>query len=288
MGHELMATTLQLARACSVIANGGLLLQPRLTMKRQRPGKDPDGLEAVTEPVRVLKPETAITMGQMMKGVVLHGTGTAAQLKGYSSAGKTGSAQIFDVKAHAYTHKYNASFMGYAPVNNPAVVIVVTLHGATHYGGAVAAPVFNKVAMAALRILDIPKDQPEDWKPMNPEKPQVDDLAIAELGRNPLEEEEGQTEVANAVAAGVAADTSDSANVAGVPQPAPVPVNRVVLPLGPKVPNFRGKTLRDVLQESAALGMQVEYVGSGIARGQAPAPGSVLRAGESVRVEFAR
>src|SRR5579862_8107570 len=105
-------------------------------------------------------------MRQMMEGVVLRGTGRGlANLKGYTSGGKTGSAQIYDVKVHAYTHNYNASFLGFAPVANPQIVIAVTLNhttgGSLGYGGPVAAPVFREVAMTALRMLDVPKDLPE-------------------------------------------------------------------------------------------------------------------------------
>ena len=108
----------------------------------------------------------------MMEGVVLHGTGMRARLDGYSSAGKTGSAQIYDYATHRYTHNYNASFMGLAPVTNPAVVVVVTLNGtsggAAGQGARVAAPVFRTVAQEALRVLDVPKDIPEQ-EPLVPE-----------------------------------------------------------------------------------------------------------------------
>ena len=105
-------------------------------------------------------------MRQMMEGVVLFGTGKRyANLKGYSSAGKTGSAQIFDYATGHYTHSYNASFMGFAPVTNPAIVVVVTVNkthgGSAGYGGPVAGPVFREVATEALRVLDVPKDLPE-------------------------------------------------------------------------------------------------------------------------------
>ena len=74
-------------------------------------------------------------MRQMMEGVVLHGTGRGyANLRGYTSGGKTGTAQIYDLKAHVYTHTYNASFLGFAPVANPQIVIAVTLNGTS--GGA--------------------------------------------------------------------------------------------------------------------------------------------------------
>jgi cell division protein FtsI (penicillin-binding protein 3) len=277
MGHELSTTTLQLAQACSVVANGGMLVKPRLTLKRQRPGSDAEAVEDSSSPTRVIKPETAITMRQMMEGVVLRGTGSKARLDGYTSGGKTGSAQIYDYKARSYTHKYNASFMGFAPINNPAIVVVVTLNGASKFGGAVAAPVFHAVAMDALRFLDVQKDLPEGGIPIDDEKIPLDDLAIAELSvPNPPAEE---TESAPVALAGIAPVQNDSS----APTPAPASV-----PTGPKVPNFQGKTLRSVLEESSALGMRVDFVGSGIARAQEPPAGTVLPPGERVKVQFAR
>jgi cell division protein FtsI (penicillin-binding protein 3) len=164
MGHEIGVTSMQLARAGAVVANGGMLVKPRLVLSRQRAGKEKEVFAAVPGE-RVLQPETAIQMRRMMEGVVLEGTGRKAVLQGYTSAGKTGSAQIYDPKTHTYSHSYNASFLGFAPVGNPRVVIAVTLHGtkggSAGYGGARAAPVFREVAMSALRILDVPKDLPD-------------------------------------------------------------------------------------------------------------------------------
>src|SRR5436305_2373326 len=97
MGQEVSVTTVQLAQAGSVVANGGLLVHPRLVLKKGGQTVPP------APPVRVVKPETAITMRQMMEGVVLHGTGTGARLVGYSVGGKTGSAQIFDFATKHYT-----------------------------------------------------------------------------------------------------------------------------------------------------------------------------------------
>jgi cell division protein FtsI/penicillin-binding protein 2 len=79
MGQEVSVTTLQLAQAASVIANGGMLVKPRLVLKKG------DQVQPAATPVRVLKAENAITMRQMMEGVVLYGTGTKARLEGYSS-----------------------------------------------------------------------------------------------------------------------------------------------------------------------------------------------------------
>jgi cell division protein FtsI (penicillin-binding protein 3) len=259
MGHELSVTTVQLAQAISVVANGGLLMKPRLVLRRQKPGQKPE-MDLVEPPRRVVRPETAITMRQMMEGVVLHGTGRLARLSGYTAGGKTGSAQIFDPACRCYKHVYNASFAGFAPVGNPAVVVVVTINGAPVYGGAVAAPVFREVATAALRLLDVPKDLPDTPPPREDEPVGLADLAIADLG----------------------------SPAAFLPAPG-IPASGGAFELwGPKVPDFSGKTMRTVLAESAALGLPVEVAGSGIVRGQAPPAGSILPHGERVRLQFAR
>jgi cell division protein FtsI (penicillin-binding protein 3) len=262
MGQEISVTTLQLAQAAAVVANGGLLVKPRLVLKRGNRAVPAEQL------VRVLKPETAITMRQMMEGVVMPGgTGTKARLQGYTSGGKTGSAQIYDPVAKHYTHSYNGSFMGFAPLTNPAMVAVVTLngtHGTAGFGGQAAAPVFQAVVTEALRVMDVPKDLPDQ----TPTATQVashqeaGDLAIADIGQ-------GQPNIL---------DDADDEDQAGVPDQ----------PAGPTVPNFRGMTMRAVLAEAAAKGLTVLPDGSGVARVQSPPPGSTLHQGERIRVEFAR
>jgi cell division protein FtsI (penicillin-binding protein 3) len=262
MGQEVSTTSIQLARACAAIANGGLLVHPKLILK------EGDRLTPVQPARRILKPETAITMRQMMEGVVLRGTARGrAKLAGYTSGGKTGTAQIFDVKTHHYTHQYNASFMGFAPVTNPAFIIVVTINGTSGsagYGAGAAAPIFKTVATEALRVLDVPRDLP-DAEPEPAEAPpaDTDDLAIADLGDsgpNVMEEVAGQ----NAPVAAAGAEA------------------------GPKVPNFSGKTMRVVVEEASAMGLPVLLDGSGVARAQMPPAGSVLHDGERIRVQFAR
>jgi cell division protein FtsI (penicillin-binding protein 3) len=269
MGHEISATTLQLAQAASIIANGGVLVKPHLL------------LDAPAEPPRrVLKPETAITMRQMMEGVILKPYGTGhkyARIPGYTAGGKTGTAQIYDLKTHQYTHAYNASFMGFAPVTNPAIVVVVTINGATGlagYGGPSSGPVFREVASAALRLLDVPKDQP-DTLPSDGEAVDTDDndLAIAEL--------------ANSEAATQAATKSSPDQNFLTASAAPA-ANLDLQLTGPKVPSFLGLTVRAAVETSSARGIPVEFIGSGLARGQFPPPGSILPLGERVRIQFGR
>ncbi|HYZ83224.1 MAG TPA: penicillin-binding protein 2, partial [Bryobacteraceae bacterium] len=181
MGHELTTTTVQLARAAAVVASGGFLVQPRLVLRTEREGEQPvPALEP--ELKRVIAPETAMTMRKMMEGVILFGTGKKARLSGYTAGGKTGTAQIYDAGLRAYTHKYNSSFMGFAPLNNPAIVIVASVNGTSTFGADAAGPIFKEVATAALRYLDIPKDAPEIVDPQPGDDEPSNDLAIADLG----------------------------------------------------------------------------------------------------------
>ncbi len=276
MGHEVGVTTIQLAQGCSAVANGGLLVPPRLILKK--------GNEAVpaVAPHRILKPETAITMRQMMEGVVLFGTGKRyANIKGYSSAGKTGSAQIFDYATGRYTHMYNASFMGFAPVTNPAVVVVVTVNktkgGSAGYGGPVAGPVFREVATEALRVLDVPRDLP-DTEPDNGKAADPDAPPIMDGPADPpvLEEAEAQM--------------PESPGVAPVYGPPPPPVAPVAASResGPTAPNFIGLSMRSVVSMAQAQGIDVVMAGTGIVRTQEPPPGAVLHGGERIRVDLAR
>ncbi len=267
MGQEVSVTTVQLAQAGAVVANGGLLVRPRVILK------EGDKAGPTAQPVRVIRPETAITMRQMMEGVVLHGTGTGARIAGYTVGGKTGSAQIFDFASRHYTHSYNGSFLGFAPLTNPSIVVAVTLngtHGTAGFGGLAAAPVFKVVAGEALRVMDVPKDLPEQVLPGTPTE-DVSDLADAgdSTGENILEE--GEEEAAPAtVAQGPAGQPAAAA------------------PALPRVPDFKGMSMRAVLAEAAAKGIAVVPDGSGTARLQSPAPGAVLHDGERVRVRFSR
>jgi cell division protein FtsI (penicillin-binding protein 3) len=225
----------------------------------------------------------------------LRGTGKAAHLSGYTSGGKTGTAQIFDVANHHYTKTYNASFMGFAPVNNPALVIVVTLNGTTGnsgMGGAASAPAFHVIATEALRLLDVPKDLPDDPPPAQLAKKEpvkseeqkaeeLSDLAITEVAdgsTNILEEEDS----AKPAAAGGAAAASDHAKIitASMPQG---PVLQ-----GPMVPDLRGKTMRAALEAASTEGFILSAEGSGVVRAQSPAPGERSRIGQNVKVRLGR
>jgi cell division protein FtsI (penicillin-binding protein 3) len=293
MGQEVSVTSVQLARLGAVVANGGLLVKPKLILKRG------DRMESVEPPVRVIKPETAITMRQMMEGVVLRGTGRVhARLDGYTSGGKTGTAQIFDSVTHHYTHDYNASFLGFAPVTNPALVVLVTVHrtsGESGQGADAAAPVFKAIMTEALRMLDTPKDIPEELeakqKPPAKEKPgEFDDLAIAGLGEKSIMDDDPTVKqlLADQMKPEADPDAVPPARAAHAAPPKAEPMQLALRVPDAAVPDFRGKSLRDVVEEASAEGIDVMVEGSGVARAQLPLPGSRRRPGEQIRVVFTR
>ena len=127
----------------------------------QLPATLPDGSH------RAVSELTSAKMRAMMEGIVVEGTGKLAALYGYSSAGKTGTAEKIDPATHTYSHtKLVASFAGFAPVSDPAIAIAVVIDTPTaggeanHYGGAASAPVFAEVAQQVLEYLGVPHDQP--------------------------------------------------------------------------------------------------------------------------------
>jgi cell division protein FtsI/penicillin-binding protein 2 len=156
MGQEVTATSIQLVRAISVIANGGLLVQPR--MLKEIIDSSGETIKSFAGPVpkRVLSSATAAQMRGVLTGVIENGTGKKAKVNGYSSSGKTGTAQKVESEG-VYSHnKFIASFIGFAPSENPRLAIVVCVDEPhpVYYGGDVAAPVFGKVAGAALKYLN--------------------------------------------------------------------------------------------------------------------------------------
>ena len=259
IGHEVSVTTVQLAQACSVIANGGFRVRPNIVMG------------GPAEPrIQVLRPENALAMRNMMEGVVIkpHGTGFRhVKIPGYTSAGKTGTAQMVDLKTHTYTHMYNASFMGFAPVNQPKVVVVVTVNGTSGqagYGGPVSAPAFSAVVSAALRLLDVPKNS-------NDVLPQTNDERVAQ---------------SSPVRPGLASSPQPLAEELSSVQRTFLAENRPQAIAFPNVPSFLGLTMRETVRRSSEQGIPVDFSGGGLVRVQDPPAGYPLLAGRRLRLQL--
>jgi cell division protein FtsI (penicillin-binding protein 3) len=151
-GHGISVSLLQLARAYSIFASDGEL-KPVTLIKRAAPvGGAP-----------VISPDTARAVRRMLEMAVQPGgTAPRAQIVGYRVAGKTGTARKIEGKGYA-TNRYIASFVGFAPVSAPRLIVAVMLDepsAGQYYGGAVAAPVFSRVTGEALRLLAVPPDAP--------------------------------------------------------------------------------------------------------------------------------
>jgi membrane peptidoglycan carboxypeptidase len=151
MGYEIGVTPIQMAAATSAVANGGLLIEPRVLRAIVRDGRR----EVIAPKVlrRVITPETASTLTSIMEAVVERGTGGEAKLDRYLVAGKTGTAKKAVPGGYSETD-YNVSFAGFVPSRDPLftiLVVVDTPRTLPKYGGRVAAPIFRRIADAALQ-----------------------------------------------------------------------------------------------------------------------------------------
>ncbi len=163
MGQEVSVTPIQIISAISAVANGGTLYRPRIVRDIQGDAVAADGERANAMVQEATDEKTAADMRGMMEDVVLEGTGKPARLNGYTAAGKSGTAQKIDPATGRYSAtQYNASFVGFAPVNEPAVTILVVLDSpvGAHHGGEVGGPVFKRIAEQVLTYLAVPHDVP--------------------------------------------------------------------------------------------------------------------------------
>ncbi|MBN3039277.1 MAG: penicillin-binding protein [Candidatus Omnitrophica bacterium] len=159
MGQEVAVTPLQLITAMSAIANDGILFKPKIIRFIQH--KDGQIVKSfpVQEIRRVISPENAKVLKDILSGVVEQGTGKRAKLKDYSAAGKTGTAQKPNPAGGYYDRKYVSTFVGFVPVDRPRIAILVVLDDPhpQYFGGTVCAPVFRKIATETMRYLQIPQ-----------------------------------------------------------------------------------------------------------------------------------
>ncbi len=158
-GQGMSATSLQVLQAFSIIANDGLLVEPNILNKIiDTNGKIIKEVEC-KQGEKVLSSKTAKRMKQILEKAITEGTGENAQIDSYRVAGKTGTAQKARTDGKGYEKdKYVASFVGFAPVEDPQIAIIVVIDEPKEviYGGHVAAPVFKNLAEFSLRYLKIP------------------------------------------------------------------------------------------------------------------------------------
>jgi len=246
MGYQIGVTPLQMAAAVSVVANGGELVQPRAVRAVIRGGTR----LAVPRKVlgRAIDPSTAATLTEIMEEVVVRGTGTKAQIPGFIVAGKTGTAKKLVNGNYRGHSDYNVSFVGFVPSRKPVYAIVVVVdspHRVSPYGGVVAAPIFQKIASAALRHDGIPQS--------------IGAPTTVVVSRHQEDTETAQQPTSGPVTRPQIQTVSDSDG------------SRVF-------PDLTGMSARDALGVLGRLGLAVKIRGAGVVAQQMPAPGTPIDA----------
>lgn len=156
-GQGIAVTPIQMATAYATIANGGYPVHPHLLKAITLPDGTQTEEPSSREKEPIMKPETAEEVKYLLSQVVAKGTGTKAIIPGFTVAGKTGTAQMSQSGGYS-SNAYVASFIGFVPVEKPALAILVKIDKPQfpHWGGTVSAPVFQRVAQEALWRLQIP------------------------------------------------------------------------------------------------------------------------------------
>jgi cell division protein FtsI (penicillin-binding protein 3) len=242
MGYQVSVTPLQMIAAFSSIANGGEYVEPRIVRALYR-----DGRRIATRPSvvrRTVSPSTASVLTTIMEAVVERGTAVAAQIEGYSIAGKTGTAEKLINRRYSKEFNY-ASFAGFLPSRKPELAIIVVIDSPRTNGtagGVVAAPIFKNIAEAALRHLGVPPS-------INPEPPLIVSRPqeVTPVATKPVSVREPPVQLAVATPPGT-------------------------------LPDLRGMSIREASRSLVKLGVQPQFSGSGIVVSQQPEPGTPLDA----------
>lgn len=288
IGQEVSVTPVQIISAISAIANGGTLYRSHVVQEIRGSGSADLPLPKRPEPTEVTDAKTAATVREMMENVILKGTGTPARLNGYTAAGKSGTAQKIDTNTGRYSpNQYVASFVGFAPVNEPAVTILVMLDSpeGAHHGGEVGGPVFKRVAEQVLAYLDVPHDVPvesdSEFAKKNKSSAEPDDSVV----QNDLRTADRKTQQEQATFQNVVSKSTASRASTGTTD---APTTVISEEDSVDVPDLTGKTVRGVTESCSRLGLIPELIGSGVAVEQTPDPGTRVQRGSSVTVRFGR
>ncbi len=297
-GQGISVTPIQVVTAYSAIANGGYLMKPFIVQKIV----DSKG-EAVKENHpqivrKVLSETNARKLVEMLKLVVgPGGTGTAAQVEEYGTAGKTGTAQkVMEGKAGYADGKFIGSFVGIAPADDPRITVLVSLNEpkGNHFGGVVAAPVFREIVRKVLPYLRVPpignkgpiiltkedkKAESQVAQGSKEEKPKKV-LSQKENDKNSFKLRLAETPLAKKAKTADPPKTEDKLK-------AEVPVEMTEVSPGLyKVPNWAGKPLREIMKSWDRQDIKLIVEGSGLCSEQKPAPGEVIKAGSEVKLLF--
>jgi membrane peptidoglycan carboxypeptidase len=254
MGYQVGVTPLQMAAAVSAVANGGMLVVPRIVRAAVR-----DGVRTPVEsapPRRVIETGTAVELTRIMEAIVERGTATRARVPGYTVAGKTGTAEKLINGRYSRTD-HDSSFVGFVPSVDPALAIIVRIDTprgqGRNTGGVTAAPVFSRIAEASLRHLGVAPN-------LAPDPP----VMVARRG------------------------ASRVATASAPLEPASIVTRPAAIGSEATLPDLRGLSARDAARTLARLGLLVRLEGDGVVVQQTPEPGALLEPGGVCTLVLAR
>ena len=269
IGYEIGVTPLQMALAYGALANGGVLMQPRVVsevsdaggvvLERQRP----------KEVRRVIPEAVARELGTVLEGVVEDGTATAARLETFRVAGKTGTSRVSAGGSYV-AGRYYASFVGFFPADDPQLVVFVKLDSpeGTYYGGTTAAPVTRAMMEGALAARQTPLDR----------------AALMRSLRRPAHEPQlgvsGQPKSTSVQFANLASRGGTRSDPVETDRPG----SRAPSEGRVSVPDITGLPARTAVRRLHALGFRVRWEGSGTVMGTVPAAGSRAAPGDTISV----
>jgi len=279
-GQGIAATPLQMITAVSAIANGGNLMQPQIVKSII----DTNGSvikEFKPKVVRnVISKKTSDTMRQILKSVVAEGTGKAGYIEGYDVAGKTGTTEKY------LPGKYVASFMGFAPADNPKLIVLVVVdepnNPETHFGSQLAAPVVRSILEDSLQYLKVNPKGLKEYKKI--EMPDVRNIELYEAEKLLLSKN-------------LKYNIEGIGNIVFDQTPKPGAIiseeTTVILYLSDNnnekeviVPDLEGKTIMEATEILNSLGLKIKIEGTGVVYKQNPEKGNIINKGSIVEVEF--
>lgn len=264
IGYEISVTPLQMAMAYGALANGGILMEPRLVREiRDAEGRTVQsfGPRAVR---RVVSRDVARAVGGVLVDVVDDGTGTAASLGVFKVAGKSGTARAYSPDGGYQRGNYSSSFVGFFPAEDPQLVVFVKLEnpqGGSYYGGAVAAPVTRATMEAALAARATPLDRSLLLRASRPRTPPVEASSPVRFASNRLDH-------------GAEAEVAEALVLPARPEPGAAVT----------LPDVSGLPARVAIRRLHALGLRVEQGRLGDILGTVPAAGSRVVQGDTIRL----
>jgi cell division protein FtsI/penicillin-binding protein 2 len=285
-GHEISATPIQVAMAFAAVANGGLLMKPRI-VRGWSDGNGNTVAEIAPRVVRrVLSENTADKLKIMLEAVINYGTARDIHTDNIRLGGKTGTAEKIDAVTGHYVHGlFNSSFVGMAPVDHPELVCLVLLDEPSmlKYGGQSAAPIFREIVDRLLANPDYPLSRHAKHKVESvPDSVMVPDLLGYRLS-DATKFLAGTQHVLRTEGVGEVVLTQE-------PRPGTLVESghTVTLSLGfldnQLMPDLTNNTLRDAMLKLKNLGMEVEYSGNGRIIHQEPPVGTQMRRGQKCQL----